>query len=82
MSAELRPAPVPLRVRHCAASGEVLGIEVLDAPAVSLITRELLDGLDPRYRDGDDIVFTPDVRYRLGEECGLHGDLLLHRVTS
>lgn len=81
MTAELRPEPVELRTRYCAATGAVLGVEVLVAPPLSLITRELLDELHPRYRDGDEVVFAPDVRYRLGDPYGSHGDLLLHRVA-
>jgi hypothetical protein len=76
------PEPVVLRSRHDAMTGEVLGIEVLEAPALSSISAEMLDQMDEKYRDGDVLTFAPDVRYRIGEPTTPHGDRLLHRLPS
>ena len=76
----MQPQEIVTRSRHDAATGEVLEIEVLEAPPLSLISRALLEDMDPRYRDGDTITLASDVRYRIGAEHGEHGDRLLHRL--
>lgn len=75
------PEPVVLR-SHYADDGSVERIEVLEAPELSLIAAEQLEEMDPKYRDGDELVFAPDVRYRVGAEHGDHGERLLHRVVA
>ncbi len=76
----MEPQPVVLR-SHYDAAGTVERIEVLDAPALSMISAELLATMDPIYLAGNILVLAPDVRYLIGAECNDHGDRLLHRIT-
>lgn len=76
----MQPEPIVLR-GHYDATGAVERIEVVEAPALSLISPELLAVLVSRYREGADVlVFAPDVRYLLGDAYGEHGERLLHRL--
>ena len=78
----MEPRPVVL-VGHYAPDGRVERIDVVEAPALSLISPGMLAEMDPRYRDADDpdvLVLAPDVRYLVGAEYGFHGERLLHRI--
>lgn len=58
-------------------------IEVLTTPPLSSITVELLEQLDPAYRDPTDpevLVFAPHAHYRLGEPTRDGRERLLHRM--
>lgn len=78
----MHPEPVVLR-SHYARDGSVESIEVLEAPALSCITVELLDAMDPRWRHPEDptvLVLAPDVRYRIGALVQEHGVRFLYRI--
>jgi len=80
MKETVQPEPVVIRGSYDVATGEIVGMVVLSAPFLSIISKELLEEMDPKYRDDDVITLTPEVRYLIGDEYGEHGDRLLHRL--